>query len=200
MGPQQDSQSRAWRGSGEDMTEVFLERAFERPLAVRALAAMTREGSDCFELYRLTWRESLVATDSSGMVHRMVCRFHAPDAESARIALRRAGVDVRTLWPGTVHEAPSLDTEMRGSANVLVERSFRLPVTVEQIQALEDAGAGCLQNHRVVFVRTFFSLDCRRMLCLYRAPDAESVRLAQRQADMPVDRVWSFQSIRPTDT
>ena len=48
-----------------------------------------------------------------------------------------------------------------------------------------------MELHRVTFLRTFFSLDCRRMLCLYQAPDAESVRLAQRQAGMPLERVWA---------
>ncbi|KPJ80351.1 MAG: hypothetical protein AMJ58_08895 [Gammaproteobacteria bacterium SG8_30] len=65
------------------------------------------------------------------------------------------------------------------------------------IQAIEDAGAGCLENHRVRFVRTYFSADRRRMMCLYRAPDAESVRIAQREAGMPVERVWSFRQFRP---
>ena len=34
-------------------------------------------------------------------------------------------------------------------------------------------------------------------MCLYRAPDAESVRIAQREAGMPVERVWSFRQFRP---
>jgi hypothetical protein len=78
---------------------------------------------------------------------------------------------------------------------VVVERSFDEPVTIEEIQALEDAGASCLEAHEVAFVRTFFSRDCKRMICLYRAPDAEAVRMAQRKAGMPVDSVWSFRLI-----
>jgi hypothetical protein len=54
-----------------------------------------------------------------------------------------------------------------------------------------------LQAHQVKYARTFFSSDHRRMLCLYEAPDAESVRLAQRESAMPVDAVWAFDRITP---
>ncbi len=31
----------------------------------------------------------------------------------------------------------------------------------------------------------------KHMICVYQAPDAESVRLAQRQIGLPVARAWS---------
>jgi hypothetical protein len=37
------------------------------------------------------------------------------------------------------------------------------------------------------------------MLCLYRGPDAESVKAAQLQAQMPLARVWAFEEIRMAD-
>jgi hypothetical protein len=43
----------------------------------------------------------------------------------------------------------------------------------------------------VRFVRTYFATDRRRMICLYVAPDAESVRLAQVQAGLPHAGVWA---------
>jgi hypothetical protein len=47
-------------------------------------------------------------------------------------------------------------------------------------------------------VRTLFSTDRKRMICLYHAPDAESVRLAQRAAGMPFGEVWPFRQVLPT--
>jgi hypothetical protein len=38
------------------------------------------------------------------------------------------------------------------------------------------------------------------MLCQYRAPDVESVRLAQREAGLPVDALWAFERIAPEVT
>ena len=112
-----------------------------------------------------------------------------------RIALRKIETDTSCLWRGSEYFAPG--AEDTRSANVIVTRRFDEPVLLEDIQAIEDAGAGCLQTHRVSFERTFFSADRRRMVCLYHAPDAESVRIAQREADMPVDAVWAFRRFTP---
>ena len=81
---------------------------------------------------------------------------------------------------------------------VIVERSFEEPVDFETIQAIEDKGAWCMQQHEVRFLRTYFSADRRRMICLYEAPDAESVRTAQRQIGMPLDRAWTATLVEPT--
>ena len=74
---------------------------------------------------------------------------------------------------------------------VIVERVFDEPVEFGDIQAIEDRGAWCLEMHQVRFLKTYFSRDRRRMICLYEAPDAESVRIAQSKAEMPVERVWT---------
>jgi len=81
-------------------------------------------------------------------------------------------------------------------STVVVERSFAEPVTFEEIQAAEDRGAWCLEAHGVRSLRTYFSRDRRRMVCLYDAPDAESVRLAQEKAGMPFERAWTARIIR----
>ncbi|WP_162623007.1 DUF4242 domain-containing protein [Billgrantia lactosivorans] len=175
------------------MIDVILERGFDRPLEPWLVRSLTEAALPCFDLHRICWHESLLARDG----RRLVCHFQAPDAESARIGLRQAGADVSSLWGGSVIDAPGLGSSELAAANVIVERHFAAPVTFEAIQALEDAGGACLQNHRVRFLRTFFSLDRRRMFCLYQAPDAESVRLAQYQAGMPVTRIWTFQRIAP---
>ncbi len=178
------------------MPDLFLEREFEQPLhaaTVRAASADLKEHG-CLQLHRVEWMGSLLSEDG----HRMVCRFRAPDAESLRIVLRTVGVtDMGRLWAGTLHEWPSLTEAEGASANMLVRRRFAQPVSVEQIQALEDAGAGCLEAHRVKFIRTYFSTDGKRVICLYRAPDAESVRQAQRQANMPVEDAWAFVNVLP---
>jgi hypothetical protein len=170
------------------MTDIFLERNFDPPLSVDDVCSMAAESSWCYAAHHVEWRGSLLATGG----RLMLCWFRAPDAESARLALRSANADLKSLWIGTVHDG----AEPAG-ANVLVKRTFDEPVALEKIQALGDAGAWCMQAYRVKFARTFFSLDRKRMICLYRAPDAESVRLAQRESGMPLDEVWSFDRIAP---
>ena len=170
------------------MTDIFLERTLDPPLTEDDVRAAVHDAEGCFNLHKVEWRQSLLAADG----RRMFCWFEAPDAESARTALRQVQADTGMLWPGTVHDAPDIPPN---PPNVAVLRTFDQPVTLDQIQAIEDAGAWCLETHRVKFARTFFSRDRKRMICLYQAPDAESVRLAQRQAEMPVDLVWAFQPV-----
>jgi len=79
---------------------------------------------------------------------------------------------------------------------VVVERRFENPVRFEDIQGLEGAGAACLSTHGVRFLHTYLSRDCKRMLCVYEAPDAESVRMAESQAGVPFDAAWTCQRLR----
>ncbi len=173
------------------MTHVFVERTYRLPLTQRDVFALAEGGGECMLMHRVEWQESLLASDGQ----RMFCHFVAPDAESVRTAFRQVGEAFNALWAGTLHRAPELCP-----ANVVVERSFPEPVSLEAIQAIEDGHAWCLEAHHVRFSRTAFSADRRRMICLYQAPDAESVRLAQREAGMPLERVWAFQHLCPPES
>jgi len=170
------------------MTDVLVERYFDPPLTEADVFAMASEAKGCFGLHRVGWRCSFLATGG----RQMLCWFNAADAESARIALHQTGARIERLWSGTVHEGPG-----DGEPNVIVERQFVQPTQLQQIQDIEDAGAWCLESRGVKFVRTFFSVDRKRMICLYQAPDADSVRQAQRQAGVPCDAVWAFDVIFP---
>jgi len=79
---------------------------------------------------------------------------------------------------------------------VLVERSFPQPVAFEDVRA---RGASCLEAHRVRFLRSYFSRDRRRMVCLYEAPDAESVRFAQEKAGVPYETAWTARVVEHAD-
>jgi hypothetical protein len=170
------------------MTEIFVERHWQTPLSATDMQALLETAGGCLAAHRCDWRGSLLSADG----HELLCRFSAPDAESVRMALHEAGSPRGSVWAGTVHDAPRLTAGDLAQANVLVTRRFADPAVFADIQALEEAAAGCLDAHRVQFARTYFSADRRRMICLYRAPDAESVRHAQREAGMPVERVWAF--------
>jgi hypothetical protein len=79
---------------------------------------------------------------------------------------------------------------------VLVERRFEQPIDFQDIQVQEIAASWCLDTYNVRFLKTFFSRDRRRMLCLYEAPDAEAVRAAEEQAKIPFERAWTCQIFR----
>jgi Protein of unknown function (DUF4242) len=79
---------------------------------------------------------------------------------------------------------------------VLVERSFAEPVRFEDVQAIEDRAAGCFEAFEVRFLKSYFSHDRLRMICLYDAVDAESVRHVQEKAQLPFERVWAASVLR----
>jgi len=173
------------------MTDMFLERVFDPSLTPDGVMDLASQAADCFGTHRVEWHGSCLATDG----RKMFCWFSAPDMESARIALRQVNVDTRVLWHGSVHDAPGVAAKDVAAANVLVERNFADGVALQQIQDIEDAGIGCLESRNVRFIRTFFSADRKRMICLYEAPDAESVRQAQREAGVPFEEAWTFQAV-----
>ena len=177
------------------MNDLFLLRSFDPPIEREDVMEMARTGSTCFRLHGVDWQVSLLKSDGT----RMFCHFKGRDAESVRIALRQLDTDMRFLWAGTVHDRSGLTKKELDQANVLVERKFETPADLEAIQAREDAGSWCLETYNVSFVRTFFSRDRLNMMCLYNAPDAESVRQAQHMAKMPVSQVWSFRAFGPND-
>jgi len=174
------------------MAEIFLERSYETPVSASDVLAIARKAGGCYDLHRIEWQGSLLAAGG----RKLICRFRAPDAESVRIAMRDMRATFGRLWTGSVHDAPGFTETDHGKANVLIERTFDPPVTEADIQKAEKEG-WCAKAHRVTFMRTYVSDDRRRMICLYQAPDAESVRLAQRLMTMPVDAIWAFTTIRP---
>lgn len=186
------------------MTDAILEREFDTPLAPGDFGLMASRARGCFELHRVDWQHSMLAAGGK----KLVCWFKCLDMDSARTAIRSEDSDISDVWPGqvtsmqswpgTVHDAPDADEEAIRTANVVVERRWDEAVTLEDIQAIEDAGASCLEMRNARFLRTFFANDRKRMLCLYSAPDAESVRQAQHEAGMPVESVWSFERLENT--
>ncbi|MFV8816430.1 DUF4242 domain-containing protein [Haliea sp. E17] len=170
------------------MPDVVLERVFDPPLDKAAFVAMGETAMGCLDLYRASWFESFLAVDGS----RLLCRFQAPDAEAIRLVTRGDSPREKHVWSGSVH-GPNLAS----LANVVVERSFAAPASMDELQAREEAAAWCLEEYRVTFLRSFFSTDFRRMLCVYQAPDAESVRRTQEQAEMPFERVWACRNFTP---
>lgn len=173
------------------MTRVIVERSLEPPLQPEQIAEVVKAARSCLDLYRIDWIESYLSLDGT----RMVCEFNAPDTETARTAIRQSGTDLDGAWPATQHLGGSGDPQ----PNVMVSRTFVDPVEVSDIQAIEDAASHCLDIRHVRFVKTFFSSDRKRMMCLYHAPDAESVRNAQLEANMPVESIWPCRQLIPAD-
>lgn len=74
---------------------------------------------------------------------------------------------------------------------VVVERRFEAPAVFSELQDKERHVAWCLEQHAVKFLHSYIARDRETVICLYRAPDVEAVRVTQRTAGLPVERAWA---------
>ena len=82
-------------------------------------------------------------------------------------------------------------------ALVVCERKFNQPVTVEGfINASAQLGP-CLDVRGIRWIGSAISADGSKCVCRFEAPDAESVRQANREADCPFEHVWLAQELAP---
>lgn len=76
-------------------------------------------------------------------------------------------------------------------SDVIVERHWDPPLTAADMQRMAELAEDCYGIHRVEWCSSLLSTDGAEMFCHFRAPDAESVRIALRQAGSPIADVWS---------
>lgn len=81
---------------------------------------------------------------------------------------------------------------------VVVERLLSEPRAFESLDAVQRRASACFNLRGVRPVRSYFSRDGRRLICIYEAPDAEAVRQANRAAGLDFDNVWTAQEFMPS--
>ena len=83
-----------------------------------------------------------------------------------------------------------------GMTDVFVARSAAESHAPAVGAALDMAPTDCFRLHRVHWQETRISEDGTRLICRFRAPDAESVRIALRQSGITFDAVWTCDGSR----
>jgi hypothetical protein len=76
-------------------------------------------------------------------------------------------------------------------ARIMMEQTFETPMSDEELSVFSKRLDPCLDLRNGTWARSYLAFDRKRMVCEFEAPDAESVREALRQANVPFDRVWS---------
>lgn len=167
---------------------VVVEWQANTPYTPETLREASGAVSWCHRLYDVTHLRSYLGNGGRDIV----CIFAAPDAEAVRRAGRQSGSPVHTVWTAQVVASPDASlTPADGRTAVLVGRRFDQPADFDALQAMEEKGGWCLREHGVRHLRSYIAQDCRRLLCLYEAPDAEAVRTAQRRIGMPFEHIQS---------
>lgn len=170
------------------MTEtIVVERVFDDAVDLAAVQAREDAVAWCLGQHGVRFRFTYFAVDRRAMV----CIYAAPDAEAVRVTQRTAGLPVARAWPALVLGGdPAGRAAPAPLATVLVERELPEPATADHVAHMMAEAAGCLARHRVAHLASFLARDGRRMVCAFAAPDAESVRIANRQGGIPLARAW----------
>jgi len=167
---------------------VVVERRFEGDVASFAdLQLAEQKIAWCLEQHRVRPVRSYVSLDGRSML----CVYTAPDAESVRETQRTGGLSFTQTWAATILSQTATYVARPGLTTVIIERDLPEGVTVEMVVGWIESGHSCFETNGVELLASHLSSDNRRMACVFAAPDAETVRRANRQGEMPFVRAWS---------
>lgn len=169
------------------LSTVVVERRFEQSTTFEALDEQESAVAWCLEQHGVTFVRTYLSLDG----RTMICVYSAPDAEAVRETQRRGGLPVARLWSATILSATGRHSAAAGFSTVVVERDLPPAMDRAQLESLLANAGGCLETNRAELLESKLSLDRTRMLCVFQAPDAESVRRANRQLGVPVSAVWT---------
>jgi hypothetical protein len=172
------------------MSDVFYLRTIAPPVTPETVLQLVTEAGDCYNLHRVVWTCSFLATDGG----RMLCWYRAPDAESARMALKELGSDLNAVWPGTVIGDVLPHDDSIAQFNTLAEIAFDAPLPRNQ-EMLQQVARDSLRDTPVA--AGFLSSDRRRLIGLMQAPDPGAASAALAAAALPVESVWPCTVIAP---
>jgi hypothetical protein len=73
---------------------------------------------------------------------------------------------------------------------IIVERELPTSVDASQVQAMAGKADWCFTAYRVTRLRSYLSADGKTLVCVFRAPDIESVKQASRKMGVPHKRIY----------
>jgi hypothetical protein len=173
------------------MSDVFYLRTIDPPVTPTDVDAMSRYAEGCFDLHRVEWLASFLATDGG----RMLCWYRAPDAESARLALRKLGSDMAGVWPGKVIGDNAAGPPLT-DAGMLAEFSLEKAQSADALTA-RMGDAATVGGHGVTFVRGFVSTSGTRMACVFQSQSMAQLKSALEGVELPADTIWDCIPLSP---
>jgi len=168
------------------MSDVFYLRSID-PAITPEDVVLTADAGGCFDLHRVTWKQSFLSADGN----RMLCWYEAPDTESARLALRQLKANLQGVFPGTV-TGDGTGSLPLSDANFVAE----IRLLDGQARNLEGIATALAQDD-LSLVRGFVSLREPMAVCIVRAPSGVAVRSALARTDAETEAVWACTPIAP---
>jgi Protein of unknown function (DUF4242) len=169
------------------MELVLVERRFEKPVAFEDIQGQERAHSWCLDAYHVRFLKTFLSKDR----RRMLCLYEAPDAEAVRRSQEQARVPFEHAWTCQSVKSPDELSDISGKEYVVVERVLAQPVTSEFVSSALSISRGCMELHRARHLESFLERGGLKMVCVFRAPDAEAVRTANTQLGAPDGDTWT---------
>lgn len=82
-------------------------------------------------------------------------------------------------------------------ASIVLERRFDPAMTHAELERMFERVGPCIEQRDARWIRSYLSASGQRMICLFEAPDAESVRQAFRMAGLPFESAWRGEVLAP---
>jgi hypothetical protein len=168
------------------MEYVVVQRSFEEPADFAELQAREDANAWCLDTYNVKFVRTYFAKDR----RHMVCVYRAPDAEAVRTTQRTGGLPFERVWTAHSLEYFSLADAPQPEI-VVAERAFPQGITVDTAKETAEGSQWCKDVYNITGPTTLMSRDGHYVVCLYKAPDAEVVRTANRKNKVPYERIWS---------
>jgi len=175
------------------MSDVFYLRSIAPPITPADVNEMARHAGGCFNLHKVDWIRSFLATDGG----RMLCWYRAPDTESVRVALRQLGSDMSGVWTGTVRMGISQDDlPVEAASRVAVEFVFVDALKRDALESARNRIDEALRAQGLHVELTITSTNRAHLVYVIREHDAAAVAQVMRQTDANPDSIWPCASLR----
>jgi hypothetical protein len=80
---------------------------------------------------------------------------------------------------------------------IVVEERFDPPLDLSKPNPVAEKVSPCLGVEGVTWQSSYIASDGTRCICVYEAPEAESVRRVYRQAGVAFEGAWSVVHLAP---
>ena len=168
---------------------VLVLRRFDEPRVYEELRAQEDQAAAHFTDNHVTPIRSFFSLDRK----HMLCSYEAPDEDAVRRLQQKTALPCERVWSTTMlRKLVGLPAyrDPQGRGTVVCERTYPMPIPPTAVAALSATKRWCLEENNVDLIDSFVPTDNGGSVCIFAAPDAESVRRANRTAQFPFDRIW----------
>ena len=174
------------------MATIVVEQEFRCPGSIDDVRRIMQATERCRGLNSVTALRHYLSADG----RRLIGLFDAPDAEAVRRAMRSGNAgEPQSIWAATSYATlggagASPSSAGRSRSLVVVERTYDVPTPFEQVLPSKEILRLCFELRGVNHMASYVAQDQMRIICIDEAPDAETVRVANRHAGMHFDVAW----------